>query len=432
MGLSKKGTRALILKAPDPSFEGGHLIRFSLAFPRGLLSYPVGCLLNPPSFRNTIMRILLLLCGIVLMAPLGVAQSEPTAKPPVPTDSKAVLNKPAAIKAKVSEANAPVIKLAANKADEPEAPKASLAKAVEFLDPINADWTKARKCGTCHTNYPYLMTRRLLPGGSDSATLKEVRAHFEERALNWDKEKPRWDAEVVSTAAALIWDDKHGRTSGSKPAKAAWDRMWKLQKPDGGFEWLKCNWPPAEHDDDYGALVAAMAVMEAPKAWREESKTNIDKLIAHIQSQKLTSLHHELLRGWLLCQLGQPLDKPAIQSLLERVEKVKHKDGGWSLVSLGQWKRHDGEVNDLAKAGADGYGTAIVILTLEGLGVDAATAAAPLSREGRSWLAKHQKTSGRWFVRSPSNDKFHYMTHSGTAWAAYVLNQQLGHIPIIE
>ena len=228
MGLSKKGTRALILKAPDPSFEGGHLIRFSLAFPRGLLSYPVGCLLNPPSFRNTIMRILLLLCGIVLMAPLGVAQSEPTAKPPVPTDSKAVLNKPAAIKAKVSEANAPVIKLAANKADEPEAPKASLAKAVEFLDPINADWTKARKCGTCHTNYPYLMTRRLLPGGSDSATLKEVRAHFEERALNWDKEKPRWDAEVVSTAAALIWDDKHGRTSGSKPAKAAWDRMWKL------------------------------------------------------------------------------------------------------------------------------------------------------------------------------------------------------------
>ena len=111
---------------------------------------------------------------------------------------------------------------------------------------------------------------------------------------------------------------------------------------------------------------------------------------------------------------------------------MKHKDGGWSLVSLGQWKRHDGEVNDLAKAGADGYGTAIVILTLEGLGVDAATAAAPLSREGRSWLAKHQKTSGRWFVRSPSNDKFHYMTHSGTAWAAYVLNQQLGHIPIIE
>jgi len=316
------------------------LIRFSLAFPLGLLSYPVGCLLNPPSFRNTIMRILPLLCGIVLMAPLGFGQSESTAKPPVPTDSKTVLNKPAAIKAKVPEkiklpeanapvikpaaikakvpekiklpeANAPVIKLAANKADEPEAPKASLAKAVEFLDPINADWTKARKCGTCHTNYPYLMTRRLLPGGSDSATLKEVRAHFEERALNWDKEKPRWDAEVVSTAAALIWDDKHGRTSGSKPAKAAWDRMWKLQKPHGGFEWLKCNWPPAEHDDDYGALVAAMAVMEAPKAWREESKSNIDKLIAHIQSQKLTSLHHELLRGWLLCQLVAKTHQPS-------------------------------------------------------------------------------------------------------------------------
>ncbi len=323
-------------------------------------------------------------------------------------------------------------KLAPNKPEEPEAPKASLKKAVEFLDPINADWTKARKCGTCHTNYPYLMTRRLLPGGAESATLNEVRAHFEERALNWDKEKPRWDAEVVSTATALLWDDKHAQKPGSKPAKVAWDRMWKLQKPHGGFEWLKCNWPPAEHDDDYGALVAAMAVMEAPKAWREEAQANIDKLIAHIQGLKLSSLHHELLRGWVLCQLGKSLDKAAIQSLLERVEKAKHKDGGWSLVSLGQWKRHSGEVNDLAKAAADGYGTAIVILSLEGLGAEASNRAAPLAREGRSWLAKHQKTSGRWFVRSPSNDKFHYMTHSGTAWAAYVLNQQLGYAPIIE
>lgn len=329
-------------------------------------------------------------------------------------------------------------KPAANKPDEPEAPASSvektISKAVEFLDPINADWTNTKKCGTCHTNYPYLMTRRALPGGSDSQTLKEIRTYFDGRAQNWDKEKPRWDAEVVSTAAALIWDDKHAHTPGSKPAKAAWDWMWKLQKPHGGFDWLKCNWPPAEHDDDYGALVAAMAVTGAPKAWRDEAKPAIDKLLVHIKGQKLTSLHHELMRGWLLAQLGQPLDKPTIESLLARVEKAKKPDGGWSLVSLGQWKRHNGEANDLDKAPADGYGTAMVILTLEGLGDSYQKKVAPWTREGRDWLAKHQKASGRWFVRSPSNDKFHYMTHSGTAWAAYVLNQTMDnkHAPDAE
>ena len=320
-------------------------------------------------------------------------------------------------------------KPAANKPDEPEAAASSLgqtiSKAVEFLDPINADWTNSKKCGTCHTNYPYLMTRRALPGGPESQTLKEIRSYFDGRALNWDKEKPRWDAEVVSTAAALIWDDNHAHTPGSKPAKAAWDSMWRLQKPHGGFEWLKCNWPPAEHDDDYGALVAAMAVMGAPKPWRDEAKPAIDKLLVHIKGQKLTSLHHELMRAWLLFQLGQPLDKTTIETLLSRVEKAKKTDGGWSLVSLGQWKRHNGEANDLEKAPADGYGTSLVILTLEGLGENYQKKVAPWAREGRDWLAKHQKASGRWFVRSPSNDKFHYMTHSGTAWAAYVLNQSM-------
>ena len=129
--------------------------------------------------------------------------------------------------------------------------------------------------------------------------------------------------------------------------------------------------------------------------------------------------------GRRLAQLGQPLDKPTIESRLSRVEKAKKPDGGWSLVSLGQWKRHNGETNDLDKAPADGYGTAMVILTLEGLGNDYQKKVAPWTREGREWLAKHQKISGRWFVRSPSNDKFHYMTHSGTAWAAYVLNQSM-------
>ena len=35
-------------------------------------------------------------------------------------------------------------------------------------------------------------------------------------------------------------------------------------KEDGGFSWLKCDWPPMESDDHYGVTLAAIAVGVAP------------------------------------------------------------------------------------------------------------------------------------------------------------------------
>src|SRR6516164_8071375 len=46
-----------------------------------------------------------------------------------------------------------------SRADEPVAPKLSLARAARFLDAASLSWTRERKCGACHTNYPYLMAR---------------------------------------------------------------------------------------------------------------------------------------------------------------------------------------------------------------------------------------------------------------------------------
>lgn len=320
----------------------------------------------------------------------------------------------------VEKAALPTKAPTANKPDEKENKAASLGQAAQFLDEANLHWTSQRKCGTCHTNYPYLMTRRAIRGAERSEAFTEIRSFFENRALNWDKVKPTWDAEVVSTAAALAWDDLLGGTAGSPAAKAAWDRMWKVQKADGGFEWLKCNWPPAEHDDYYGAIVAGMAVMVAPESWKEESKKPIEKLVGYLKAKTPDSLHHELLRAWVLARMGQPLPDAETAKIITRLKDAAKAGGGWSLVSLGQWKRHGGEANDLAKADADGYGTAIVVVALEGLGDPAGI---DLAKGGRKWLAGHQKESGRWFTRSPSNDKYHYMTHAGTAWAAYVLSK---------
>src|SRR5687768_14321629 len=63
-------------------------------------------------------------------------------------------------------------KLLVNSPDEPVASRLSLAKTAAFLDHQSRAWTQVRKCGTCHTNYPYLVARGQL--GGDLSALKEV------------------------------------------------------------------------------------------------------------------------------------------------------------------------------------------------------------------------------------------------------------------
>ena len=104
----------------------------------------------------------------------------------------------------------PAARSSPNSATEPLAPVASMAQAAAFLDEVSSSWTRQHKCGTCHANYPYLAARPSLKAPESPAML-EVRQFFETRVAHWDDEdkvaKPRWDAEVVATAAALALND---------------------------------------------------------------------------------------------------------------------------------------------------------------------------------------------------------------------------------
>src|SRR5690349_312610 len=84
---------------------------------------------------------------------------------------------------------------APNSPDEPLAENFSLEKSAQFLDGVALSWTRERKCGTCHTNYPYLMSRPFLKGPTPASD--EVRRFFEDRVANWDRDakeaRPRWD-----------------------------------------------------------------------------------------------------------------------------------------------------------------------------------------------------------------------------------------------
>src|SRR5207253_2632049 len=105
---------------------------------------------------------------------------------------------------------AEIMKPTPNTADEPLAKELSLARAAAFLDAGSLWWTGEKKCGTCHTNYPYLMARPLLREVPLTAH-NAVRTFFENRVAHWDDEdkaaKPRWDTEVVATASFLAFSD---------------------------------------------------------------------------------------------------------------------------------------------------------------------------------------------------------------------------------
>jgi squalene-hopene/tetraprenyl-beta-curcumene cyclase len=307
-----------------------------------------------------------------------------------------------------------------NRSDEPMAGKLSLDKAASFLDGVALAWTRERNCGTCHTNYPYLLARPALKGEPDA--LAEVRKFFAERATHWDRggkgDAPRWDTEVVATSFVLAMDDH--RAGKLRPVtRQALDRAWTLQKPNGAWDWLKCNWPPMEHDDYYGATVAALAAGIAPDNYADTPKARLglERLRKYFQANQPPDLHHRTMLLWAAAKVDGLMTAAEKEAAIKALLAVQQADGGWGLPSLGTWKRRDGSSND-AKAPSDGYATGLAVYVLRQAGLPAKD---ERIRKGIAWLRSNQRESGRWFTRSLNNDKAHYVTNAGTAFAVLAL-----------
>jgi squalene-hopene/tetraprenyl-beta-curcumene cyclase len=309
-----------------------------------------------------------------------------------------------------------------NSPDEPTAATLSLARTAEFLDGVALDWTRKRQCGTCHTNYAYMIGRPVLAQFESNAQ-SEIRSFFENRVLHWDDAekaaKPRWDTEVVATASALAINDAVTTGKLHPLTRKALDRMWTLQKPSGEWDWLKCNWPPYEHDDYYGAAFAAVGVGHAPDGYAQadSAQEGLNRLRAYLRNNAPPDLHHATILLWASTRLDGLMDSAQRDRTITALRALERPEGGWNLPSLGTWKRHDGEPND-KDAPSDGYATGLVVYVLRQAGVPAGD---PAIERGVRWLKTHQRVSGRWFTRSLSTDKNHYIANAGTAFAALAL-----------
>jgi squalene-hopene/tetraprenyl-beta-curcumene cyclase len=311
---------------------------------------------------------------------------------------------------------------APNSAGEPRAKDFSLARSANFLDRVAVNWSRQRQCATCHTNVPYLMARPALGNGS-APGMDLVRAFFEEQVAAWGgdgpRNKPRSDSEVVAIAAALAVHDA-GTTGKLHPlTRKALDLMWTRQQADGAWNWLKCSWPPFEHDDYYGAVLAAIAAGAAPEGYAstDQAKAGLEKLRGWFRNTAAPTLHHRAWLLWASVKVDGLMSVPEREKTVKDLLAVQRSDGGWSLPSLGDWKGHDGRENN-KEAPSDGYGTGLVVFVLR-------QAAVPAEREevrhGVAWLKANQRESGRWFTQSLNTDRAHYISNAGTAFAVLAL-----------
>ncbi len=314
----------------------------------------------------------------------------------------------------------PEIKLKAIVPDEPLAKTMSLAKTAEFLDHQSRAWTAVKKCGTCHTNYPFLISRGQL--GGDLTALNEVRGFFEKRIAAWESgrkaDQPKRDTEVIATAATLALQD--AVTGKLHPlTRKALDRMWTLQQANGAWDWLKCGWPPLEHDDYYGVVYVAVAVGHAPDNYADTdaAKKGLDGFRKFFKNNPAPSLHHKAMLLWASQKVKGLMSDRLKESTIKELCDIQKTDGGWSLPMLGDWVGYDERPNDRT-APSDGYATGMIIYILRQAGVRAND---PTIQKGVAWLKSNQRESGMWFTQSLNTDRYHYLSHASTAYAVMAL-----------
>jgi squalene-hopene/tetraprenyl-beta-curcumene cyclase len=254
---------------------------------------------------------------------------------------------------------------------------------------------------------------------ADNLAHQQVRAALENLVqVRWPQEGPRWDAEVVMSAAVLAFNDA-ATTGRPHPAtRTALDRMWTVQREDGGVDWIKCGWPPMESDDDFGASMIALAAGAAPDDYRqtEAAQAGLARLRAYLAANPAPTLHHRAMLLWADSYKLDLLTDTERQATIDELLSLQLDDGGWALAALGDWERGDGLEQD--RETSDGYGTGFVIYVLRRSGIAADD---ERLQRGVTWLKASQRASGRWYTRSLNKDSKHFISHAGTAFAVMAI-----------
>ena len=336
-------------------------------------------------------------------------------------------------------------------------PKAAAA----YLDQRQDWWQKwppaARDRGTfcvsCHTAATYALARPALRGAlgeaGPGATERALQENVTKRVTMWKDVEPFYPdqtrglpktSESRGTEAilnALILSGRDARSGSlTDDTRRAFDNLWALQftKGDlaGGWAWLNFHYEPweAEGSAYYGASLAAIAAGIAPGGYAASPEVQDRMKLLRDYLTRSAEKQHLFNRATLLWASttwagGSAILTPDQQrAIVDDLLRVQQGDGGWSMASLGSWKRQDNTPLDVR---SDGYATGLVAYALQAAGDPRASANVARALE---WLMKNQDpATGVWFAtslnkqRDPASDAGRFMNDAATAYAVLALTK---------
>ena len=318
------------------------------------------------------------------------------------------------------------------------------------------NWPNARRdhgtsCVSCHTSVPYALARPALRSALGDSGLSAAERRLLEnvatRVRMWKDVEPFYPDQTrglpktsesrgtESILNALILSRRDATTGVlSDDTRSAFDNMWALQfktgEQAGAWAWLNFHYEPWESGDAayFGATLAAVAVGTAPQkygvdpALRDRSTALAEYLHRMMDKQPLVN---RVTLLWAASRWPSLLAADERSGLIESLARTQKPDGGWSLASLGSWKRIDGTELDQA---SDGYATGLITYALLENGVSPDD---PSLSRGLAWLAQHQSaTDGGWTAvslnkqRDPASDAGRFMSDAATAFAVLALTDE--------
>lgn len=298
-------------------------------------------------------------------------------------------------------------------------------KATAYLDARQKAWEDFKPakaphgtCVSCHTGLGYLLLRQTLHQPTATAMENNLYSSLRGRLASEENAAAKGaGASVESILAAVL-------LAKEKESPAALERMFRFQiregEDQGAFPWFSLKLDPWEWDNSryFGAALAAVAVSQAPAAYRDRSE--VKALLAYLERAAVNQpLHNRLTLLWTRDDF---IAQRTRQQIVEQAWSAQSPDGGWSIHSLGPWIKPPRE--EVAK-GSDAYATALAAYSLRQSGVAKWD---PRLRRALAWLGAHQDPATGAWPSTSMNKQFpadsmmiHFMTDAATAYAALAL-----------